>query len=143
MKVLLLNDVKGIGKRMEIKSVSDGYAKNFLIPRNLAVAADSKAIAEQKKWKDKEIATSAELQSQEQALRNETLVFFVKTGTKGEVYESVTAREIEAELTNRGYPVTEVLLHHPFRSLGIHRVELRLTHGVKAEVRIEVKPTAK
>ena len=86
MKVLLLQDLKGLGKRYDIKEVKEGYARNFLFPRKLAMCADEKATRMKKAAEIKEAGELAHLRAKAEQLKGERLVFKVRVGERGEVF---------------------------------------------------------
>ena len=102
MKVVLLQDVKGSGKKGELVNVSDGYARNFLFPRNLAKEANSQALNELKNAEDskqykieQQIAQANEFKGK---LESKTIVIHAKSGSNGKLFGSITAKEISNEI---------------------------------------------
>ena len=146
VRVLLLKDIKRLGRAGEIKSVADGYARNYLIPRGLAVAATEgavrrtevqKAIEQQR---DERVRTDGEALAER--LAEVTLTFRVKSSEKGRLYGSVTSADIaEAieKLTGHAVDKRKVELGEPIRLLGTHRVPVRLMTGVVPEVTVVVE----
>ena len=102
MKVVLLQDVKSIGKKGELKEVSDGYARNFLLPRKLAKEANAQAMNELKNAeaaKEYKIKTETDqARKNAEALNGKTVKIFAKAGQGGKLFGSVTARELAEEL---------------------------------------------
>lgn len=140
MKILLLQDVRGLGRKYEIKNVSDGYARNFLISKKLAVPADEKAMKMKGEFDAQNQKTIQEYQDMVRKLTDETLELSVKTGARGEVFGSVTAADITNVLRAKGFADGEAVLSKPLRTLGEHRVEVRFGKGVKGEVLVILKP---
>lgn len=140
MNVLLHKDVKGVGKRMEIKNVSDGYARNFLIPRGLAAPADEKSIAQKALWEAHEASVNQKAHEAKKRLSRIALSFSVKAGEHGEVFGSVGKKEIESALHAQGIHDVTVLLKHHIKKLGTHTVPVRLPKGVTAEVQVTLAP---
>lgn len=140
MKVLLLQDVKKIGRKHEIKEVSDGYARNFLIPKKLAAPADEKAMAIKKDFEESEKSALANYKDLSARLSKEVLEFKVKVGNKGEVFGSVNAEQIKTALKDKGYGGVEVLLEKPIRILGENKVEVSFGKGLKGAVKIVIGP---
>jgi len=138
MKVLLLEDVKGFGRRMEVKNASDGYARNFLIARKLAVPADDVAMSLKKQSETRESALTEKWKSQAEKLKKDTLEFAVKTGEKGEVFGSVKKDQINAKLKEKGYQ-GEVLLSEPLKIIGEHKVAVSFPRGIRGEARVIMK----
>lgn len=141
MKVLLLQDVKGIGRRMEIKNVSDGYARNFLIARKLAVPADEKAARVKSQSEAREEELAAKWRNQIEKLKNDPVEFRVKTGEKGEVFGSVKKDQIAKILKEKGYDC-EVLLDQPIKAVGEHKVAVSFPRGMRGEATIKINPAS-
>lgn len=144
MKVVFLKDVKGQGKKGEIKVVSDGYAKNFLIKGGYAVAATEtsiKILNEQKKEEAEKEAKIIEMcQKIKQKIEIIKIKIPVKTGSGDRVFGSVSTKTILNELKNRGIEVDKkkIKLDTPLSSLGFHNVEIELHKNVKAVLKIEL-----
>lgn len=138
MRILFLQDVRGIGKKMEIKTVADGYARNFLIPRKLALPADEKALAIKKDLETKEHAVLAKYRGLVEGLEKERAEFVLKTGPKGEIYGSVKEEEIELLLRGRGYSEARVILEKPLKSLGEHRIKVSFPGGIEGSVAVGI-----
>ncbi len=150
MKVIFLKDIKGVGKKFDVKNVSDGYARNFLFPQGLAKIATEEAVKnleaqkaaaakEEEKNKSELIALAKNFESKE-------FEFKVKTGDKGEVFGSVAKSDIKTQIYAdvktdlHGYDENniEVELDRPIKKLGEHRVEVNLGKGIKANLKINV-----
>ena len=144
MKVLLLADVKGQGKKGDIVNVSDGYANNFLLKRGLGVIATAdkinsveihnKAVEKQK---------AAELQKAKEdaaRLKGQTVRITAATGSQGKMYGSVTNKEIAEELTKMGYPVEkkQVILKDPIRTTGSYTATVKLYAEIAVTVNVVV-----
>ncbi len=146
MKVILLADVKGLGKKFDVKTVKDGYARNFLIPGRLAKLADKKSLEElefkKAVWEkeDKELRTKLEAITQN--LAHHTFRFILKSGPKDAVFGSVTKDEIKkavlAEIPDN-YENVEVELERPIKTLGEHQIELDLGKGIKTKIKVLVE----
>ena len=143
MQVLLLRDIKRLGKAGETKKVADGYGRNYLLPRGLAVLATSGAI------KRTEVQKAVKQQSDERIHTDATalaerlsalaLTFKVKAGEKGRLYGSVTSAAIAEEIEKQiGHPVDKrkIKLDEPLRLLGTHQVPIVLMAGVTPEVTV-------
>jgi large subunit ribosomal protein L9 len=144
--VLLLKDIKGLGKAGEIKVVANGYARNYLLPRGLAVLATTGAVRSTEVQKAIEEQREERIRTDGTALAERlseiTLVFKVKAGDRGRLYGSVTSADIAQEIERKtGHPVDKrrVLLDEPIHLLGTHKVPVRLLPGVKPEVTVEVE----
>jgi len=134
MKVLFLSDIKGIGRRMEIKEVSDGYARNFLLPKKLAVVADAKHLTIKTEFEKKKTAHHIALEDMAKKLKKAEFSFRVKAGEKGEVFGSVSKDDIKKRLKDEGFTVTDIDLKKSLKGLGPHKVSLELGEGVQSEV---------
>ena len=148
MKVIFLADVKGQGKKGEIKEVPTGYAQNFLIKKKLAKEATNQAISELRgKEKSKEKAHAemvAEAESIKAKLAQEaTLVQFVeKVGPDGRTFGSITSKKIAEELDKQfGIKVDKrhIQLDHPLRSVGLVDVPVKLYQDVTGTIRLSIK----
>ncbi len=146
MEVLLLKDVKRLGKAGEVRKVADGYGRNYLLPRGLAVLATPGAIrrtevqAAIQQQREERIRTDATALAER--LSEVMLTFKVKASEKGRLYGAVTAADIAAEVeTQTGYPIDKrrIALAEPIRLLGTHKVPIRLVPGLTPEVTVEVE----
>lgn len=142
MKVILLEDVRGTGRKGEVREVREGYARNFLIPRGLARAATEAVLrereADEARHAEARAARRARAEAQARALSAFTLTVPVKSGVHGEVFGSVAAKDIARALAAHGYRDITVKLSKPIRALGAHPVELDLGEGIRTTVTIEV-----
>lgn len=144
MKVILLKDVKGQGKKYEIIEVSDGYATNFLINKKLAVKATESNIKKLNNViqtrKLEENLLIGEMKNLKKELEKITLKFKVKTGTADKMFGQISAKQIKKELENKGYNIekTKILLENPITSLGFHNVDIELHKEVKATIKVNV-----
>lgn len=146
MRVVLLEAVKGIGKAGEVKEVSDGYARNFLIPRKLATAASGGAVKQIEDQRRQEASRAARIEAQAsqlaQQLSSTTVTITPKVGAQGRLYGSVTNTHIAEQLSKlTGHEIDHrrVLLENPIRSLGEYQVSIRLTHEISATVKVVVQ----
>ena len=146
MKVILINDVDALGKSGELKDVTDGYARNFLIPRKMAVPAAGGAF---RAWQhdvasreDKRKKERAEAEIAAQRIGSTTLTMGVKVGEGGKLYGSITAKEIAEALARRGIVVDrhKVDLDEPLKMLGTYKVAIKVLSGMTPEVTIVVEP---
>ena len=146
MKVLLLQDVKGQGKKGEIIDVNDGYARNFLIKKKLATEATASVLNETKRKKAAEEKRRKEEYDSavEQAKRLKGLAVDVKIrcGENGKAFVAVTSKEISERLAEIGYDVDKkkILLSDPIKNVGNYQVELRLMAGVNTFINVKVTP---
>lgn len=144
MKVILKQDVKKVGKKGEIVEVSDGYARNFLIARGLAVPstdASREILAKQKK----EEAFEEEHQKEEaeelaKKLEKMELRFQVKSGAGGRVFGSISTKQIVEQLRRQGVSVDKrkILDTNPIQSLGVTKVRVELHKGVVGTINVHV-----
>lgn len=147
MKVILLADVKGSGKKDEIINVSDGYARNFLFPKKLAVEAKPGAMKEIEKKRAAENAREAErvAAATEKAnqLRNQGITISVKCGSQGRLYGSITTAEIaECLKAQHGVEIDKrkIDLAEPIRTVGDVQITLRLYTGITTTMTLHVVP---
>ena len=137
MKVILLADVKEKGKKDEIVNVSDGYARNFLFPKKLAVEATPGAM--------KEIEKKRAAEEKAKTLKGKVINMTVKCGAAGRLYGSITTAEIAAELEKQhGIQVDKrkIELSDPIRTVGDVEVGVWLYSGVTTTMRVHVEPVA-
>ena len=139
MEVLLLKDVKGVGRKQELKEVSDGYARNFLIPKGLALAADEKGMAVKTEHDLNEAVEKGKYQNEARKLEKNVFTFTMKTGKHNEVFGSVTKKDLEKVIEEKGVKGAQVILEHPIKGTGSHTVEVRFGKGVTATMRLQVK----
>ncbi len=144
MKVLLLKDVKGLGKAGEIKEAKDGYARNFLIPKGFAKLATPEVVEE---WKKEQAKKEAELKAElakineiKEKLENEKIVIKHKLGANGQLLGSVTNKEIAEVLHQKGYEIDKKQIEHKtIKAPGVYNIDIKLGHGIHAKVQIEVE----
>lgn len=145
MKVIFIKDVKGQGKKGEIKEVKDGYANNFLIKNKMAVPATEGSLTrlteENKKAKEKEQADLENYQKTKEKLEKEHIVFKVKTGEKDKVFGSISSKQISSALSNLGYEVDKkkIMVTDHLSSLGEHIVEIELHKKVMVSLRVKLE----
>ena len=146
MKVILLKDVKGTGKKNEVKEVSDGYARNFLLPKKLAVPADNTNMKELNE-KNKSIENKAQKEYEaavELGKRMEELnvVIYSKAGDGGRLFGSITSKDI-AEQIKKQHSIEvdkrKITLDEPIRVLGSRFVDVKIHQKVTTKIRVDVK----
>ncbi|HOK35492.1 MAG TPA: 50S ribosomal protein L9 [Candidatus Pacearchaeota archaeon] len=144
MEVILLKDVSNLGKRLEIKNVKPGYARNFLIPRGLAIPATEKNLAWQKreleKIKQKEEEKNKALKEELEKLKNLKLEIPVKIGVKKELFEKINASKISKFLKKQGFEVKKenIILNEPISKLGEYSIKIKLGEGLETEIKIKI-----
>ncbi len=145
MKVLLLQDTTKIGSRGEIREVNDGFARNFLFPKQIAVLAMPEAVLRWKIEAEKErrLAEDDLKQTQEMGaqLDRYELEIKAKAGEDGKLYGGIGSQKIVEELKKRHFKVSkdQVIIPEPIKTLGEHRVMVKFKHGLESEVIIIVK----
>jgi large subunit ribosomal protein L9 len=144
MKVVLLKDVEKLGKKYEIKEVSDGYARNYLIPRGLAKIADEDSIKwaqAQQEIEEKKAAEELEkvgkIVSQLDGLEIEIPV---KVGEKGQLYEKISSQKIAKKLKDEGFDIKKDQIEIPeeIKELGEFEVKIKFEHNLEAEIKLIV-----
>ena len=150
MKVVLLKDVKNVGKRDDILTVSDGYARNFLFPQKLAAEATPGALKEIQRKRAAQDAREAEqlAEAKEKAagLKGKVITLEVKCGEKGRLYGSVTSAEVaEALEKQHGVKVDKrkIDIGDPIRETGIREISVWLYSGVTTPMKLDVQPMKK
>lgn len=146
MKVILTDEIRGLGGRGEVVSVKDGYARNYLIPKHLAREATpgnlKAAEHEKKKWamltqQETEVAKAVAAK-----LDDMTLVVYKRAGAEGTLFGSVTSNEIADALAEQGVEIDKrrIETHQPIKTLGRHEVEAHLHREVVAKFTVDVHP---
>jgi large subunit ribosomal protein L9 len=146
MKVILIDEIRGLGSRGDVVQVKNGYARNFLLPKKLAREAtpgNLKAVEqERKKWavlsqEEKQVA-----QKTAEEITGMKVEIHKRVGESGTLFGSVTSNEIADALEQKGIKVEKrrIELSHPIKSLGVHEVDVRLHREVSAHIQVEVLP---
>ena len=145
MKVILTQDIKGVGKKDEIINANDGYARNFLLPRKMAVEANAQNLsllqgrkdsANFKKEQEKENAIQIG-----QKLQKIMLTMKVKAGENGKIFGSITSKEIAQELKNQHQieiDKKKILLKDSIKELGAFQIEIKLYEGIIGKLKINI-----
>lgn len=146
MKVILKQDVKGLGKSEDLVKVSDGYARNFLLPRGLALEATKSNIndmntkkAAEKSKKDRDIAHANSLV---QKLKDVIIVIKTKSGENGKLFGSITAKDISDKLKsdyNLDIDKKKINLPEPLRSIGSSEVEIKVYPEISAKLTVKIE----
>lgn len=144
MEVILKEDVANLGHRGDVVKVADGYGRNFLLPRKLALQATqaNKAIIDQMKAAAARRSAAEKVQAEELLTKLEPLVltFTRKSGENGHLFGSVTSADIAAELATKGFEIDrrKIVLNEPLKSLGNFDVAVKLHREVTAHVKVKV-----
>lgn len=144
MKVLLLQNIPGLGKIDEVKNVADGYARNFLFPKHLAVQSTAHALAgieahKKKKAKD-ELKDLQKQQDLAQKLDDLEVVFKEKASESGQLYAAVGAAKICEALQKLGHEVDkdQIIIDKPIKEAGEYQAKVKLRHGLEATLNLIV-----
>ena len=146
MKVILKEDVKALGKKGAVVNVSDGYAKNFLFPKKLAVDANDsnmKLLNDQKEAMNFKKETQKEnAQKLKVELEKLNLQFKIKAGANGKIFGSVTSKDISEKLKSEykfDVDKKQILLNEPIKTIGIVTVDVKLYEGIISKLKITIK----
>jgi len=144
MLVILRENVENLGHIGDVVKVSDGYARNFLLPRNLVAVAEAKSVAaiehQKKLLEKKRLAQQAVAKEVAQKLEQVTCTIARKVGEHDKLFGSVSATDIAAALKAAGYTIEKraISLNAPIRALGSHSVTVKLESEVSATVKVQV-----
>ena len=144
MEVILKEDVANLGHQGDVVKVADGYGRNFLLPRKLAMQAteSNKAVIQQMKTAAARRSATEKVQAEQLLAKLEPVVltFTRKSGESGQLFGSVTSADVAAELANRGFEIDrrKVQLNEPLKALGNFDVAVRLHREVTAHVKVKV-----
>lgn len=146
MKVILLQDIKNVGKKDEIINSSDGYARNYLFPKKLAVEATKDNLnqlkARQDTAKRKKEQEKEEAKQLAEKLKKITLSIQVKAGENGKIFGGVTAKEIAENLKeqqNIEIDKKKIMVKETIKALGNYSVEIKLYEGISANLAVSVR----
>ena len=145
MKVILLADVKKLGKKDQTIEVSDGYAVNFLFPRKLAVQVTKKSVEvlenQQEERRLNDAKNKADAEALKKKLETITLVFKVKTGREGKLFGAISLKQVAEELAKQGIEIDKrkFVDKGPLDELGFHHIGVELYKGVIGQVHVEIK----
>ena len=148
MRVILREDIPNLGRSGQVVSVKDGYGRNYLLPRNMAVLANEKNLKHLEHEKSVIEARQAKLkgaaQQQAKGLESVSVKITRKVGEQDKLYGSVTALDIAEALAAKGQKVDRRHIHlpEPIKSIGNFDVEIRLHHDVTAKIKVEVAAEA-
>jgi large subunit ribosomal protein L9 len=148
MKLVLTDDVKGLGHRGDVVNVAEGYGRNFLLPRGLAfpaTAGNLKRLEQERKRYDARVSHEKdEAQKVAQSIEGVRIVLHKKAGENNALYGSVTSSELADALAAKGLTVDKrkIDLEEPIKRLGEHTVHVKLHREVAVSLTVEVKPIA-
>ncbi len=145
MKVILKSDIKGVGKKDQIINANDGYARNYLFPKNLAVPADKENMAKlNSKQKANEYKKGVEIEEAKKLadkINTLALEVKIKAGENGKIFGSVTSKEISENLKSK-YNIEidkkKIDLKEPIKTLGSFNVNIKLYEGVTAKLKVKI-----
>ena len=141
MKIILLQDIKGVGKKDEVINASDGYARNFLLPKKMGVEANAENMSKLKAKQDSNQYKKSVEKEKAEKLKNITLKISVKSGENQKIFGSITAKEI-AENLKEQYKIEidkkKIDLKEPIKVLGVTTVSIKLFEGVVGSLKVQV-----
>jgi len=144
MKILLIKDVKGLGKAGEIKNTKDGYARNFLIPKGFAKLATEEVVKEwqevQKRKKEELQKELAELNELKNKIENITLNIKHKLGANGQLYGAITNKEVAVHLQQKGIEIDKKHIDmKQIKTVGEYNASVKLGHGIHANLKLVIE----
>ena len=145
MKVILKADIKGVGKKDEVVNASDGYARNFLFPKNLAVEANAENMSKLKSQKEathfKKDTEKEDAKKVAEKLTKIMVKVEVKAGENGKIFGGVSAKDISENLEkqhNIKVDKKKIDLKETIKTLGVHNIDVKLYEGVSGKIKIDV-----
>lgn len=145
MKVILKADIKGVGKKGDIINASDGYARNYLLPRNLAMEATEGNLASLRQKSDaarfkkqEEVKEAIELSKK---INGKAIVFKVKAGESGRLFGSITSKDIADQINKQlGFEIDKkkLVMDEAIKSAGVYNVEVKVYPEISAKIKVEV-----
>lgn len=145
MKVILLQDVKGKGKKGQLLEVSDGYARNYMLPRKIAMEATADAIntmrMNDKATQERQTRERAEAMELSKRMKEMTLTVFAKGGGAGRLFGSVTTQEISDALKEQGITLDKrkIVLDEPIKNVGTYTVKCKLGYEITGELTVKIQ----
>lgn len=145
MKVIFIKDVRGQGKKGEIKEVKDGYANNYLIKKGFAQKLTEESLGSYNRQKEEEkkldVAKRNDASKLKEKLVKVELVFKVKTGKDDRVFGSISQKQIKDALTDKGYSIDKksIEIDHLIASLGYHDVKINLYKDIYVEIKVKLE----
>lgn len=145
MKVILLDNIKGVGKKDEVINASDGYARNFLFPKKLAVEANAENMSKLKNKQDsaqhKKDVEKEKAEEIAKKLKDITLTIKVKAGDNGRIFGGVTSKEISENLKTQfkiDVDKKKIVLNEAIKNLGVFNVSIKLFEGIVGNLKVSV-----
>jgi large subunit ribosomal protein L9 len=144
MRIVLLKDIKNIGQAGDIKEVSDGYARNFLLPQKLAMPATESVVKQALDAKSKQLETEKAQQEKMKELAKiiagKRIVIKAKE-KKGKLFGSINAKNIAQELKKEKIEISEksIVIESPIKELGEYEIKIRLDHGIEASLLLAIE----
>lgn len=145
MKVILMQDIKGVGKKDEVINANDGYARNFLFPRKLAVEANTENMSKLKGRQDsvnfKKEQEKENAEKIKKKLSEMLLTIKVKAGENGKIFGSITSKEISTELKkqyNVDIDKKKILLKQAIKEIGTFTIDVKLYEGITGKLKINI-----
>ena len=144
IKIVLKGDVAGVGKTGDVKQVKDGFARNFLLPRNLASVATDHALRQveidQKKKETKKVLEKKKAQELAEKFNSLSVTMAVEVNEDGRLYGSLTAQDVEKALSAEGIEIDKkmILLASPIKDLGIYDLDIKLHPEVAVKIKVWV-----
>ncbi len=144
MKIILLQDVKSLGKKGDVKEVAQGYAQNFLLPKKIAGIATENTIRIFQLQKEKEqknkIAETERLKDLASALKNKKIIIEAKE-KKGKLFGSITVKNIEEALKKEGLNIlaNSIIIKQAIKKVGEYEIEIKLSEEIREKIKLEVK----
>ena len=144
MKILLIKDVKGLGKAGEIKNAKDGYARNYLIPKGFAKLATDEVIKqwqEEQKKKEEKLKTELDkLNKLKEKIQNTKIIIKHKLGANGHLYGAITNKEVAEHLKEKGIEIDKKQIDiKQIKAVGEYSVDVKLGHGIHAKLDLVVE----
>ena len=144
MKVLLLADVKGTGKKGDVVEVADGYGRNFLVKKGLATPANAATVHQAQQQKEAAAFHKAEevkaLKALAAQLEGKKVVVKIKTGENGKTFGSINTAHVASALAGIGFDIDKKKIKmDAFKTLGVFQAEVRLMEGVSAKITVSVE----
>ena len=145
MKVILLQDVKGKGKKGQMLEVSDGYARNYMLPRKIAMEATADAIntmrMNDKATQERQARERAEAMELAKRMKAMTLTVYAKGGGAGRLFGSVTSQEIADALQSQGITLDKrkIVIDEPIKNVGTYTIRCKLGYEITAQLTVQIQ----